>query len=87
MAGSGSPSTSSFPRDTGVDRAVRVSYGPAMALLRSLFWIALFIFFTFCFIVFFEYGTHDFVPGFQKEFARVKAYVTSQTAKAPPAKK
>ena len=38
-----------------------------MSLLRGLFWFALFVFFTFCFIVLFEYGTHDFVPGFQKE--------------------
>jgi hypothetical protein len=53
-----------------------------MGLLRALFWIVLFLFFTFSFIVFFEYGTHDFVPGFQKEFGRVKAFVLSQTAKA-----
>ena len=58
-----------------------------MALLRTLFWIALFLLFTFSFIVFFEYGTHDFIPGFQKEFARVKTFVLSQTGKTPPAKK
>jgi len=58
-----------------------------MALLRSLFWIALFLFFTFCFIVLFEYGTHDFVPGFQKEFERIKTFVVNQTSKSPPAKK
>ncbi len=46
-----------------------------MALLRGLFWLALFVFFTFCFIVLFEYGTHDFVPGFKKEAARVEAFV------------
>ena len=50
-----------------------------MSLLRNLFWIALFIFFTFCFIVFFEYGSHDFVPGFKKEFERVKSFVVAQT--------
>jgi hypothetical protein len=61
-----------------------------MALLRTLFWVVLFLFFTFCFIVFFEYGSHDFVSGFKKEFERVKSFVvtqTSQTNKTPPAKK
>jgi hypothetical protein len=61
-----------------------------MALLRTLFWLVLFLFFTFCFIVFFEYGSHDFVPGFKKEFERVKSFVvaqTSQPSKTPPAKK
>jgi hypothetical protein len=58
-----------------------------MALLRTLFWVALFAFFTFCFIVFFEYGSHDFVSGFKKEFERVKTYVVSQTSKTPPPKK
>jgi len=58
-----------------------------MALLRTLFWVALFLFFTFCFIVLFEYGTHDFVPGFQKEFERIKTFVINQTSKSPPAKK
>jgi hypothetical protein len=45
-----------------------------MALLRGLFWFVLFVFFTFCFVVLFEYGTHDFVSGFQKEFERVKTF-------------
>jgi len=47
-----------------------------MALLRGLFWFVLFVFFTFCFVVLFEYGTHDFASGFQKEFERVKAFAT-----------
>jgi hypothetical protein len=58
-----------------------------MALLRSLFWVALFLFFTFSFIVLFEYGTHDFVPGFQKEFARIKTFVINQTTKPAQPKK
>jgi hypothetical protein len=58
-----------------------------MALLRGLFWLALFVFFTFCFIVLFEYGTHDFTNGFQKEAARVKAFVVKQTSKAEQTKK
>lgn len=52
-----------------------------MALIRGLFWLVLFVFFTFCFIVLFEYGPHDFMNGFQKEAARVKAFVIQQTDK------
>ena len=58
-----------------------------MALLRSLFWIALFVFFTFCFVVLFEHGTSGFVPGFQKEFARIKTFVVTQVDKATHRKK
>jgi hypothetical protein len=59
----------------------------AMALLRGLFWFALFVFFTFCFVVLFEYGTHDFTNGFQKEAARVRAFVVKQTSKEEKPKK
>lgn len=55
-----------------------------MSLLRGLFWVALFIFFAFCFTVLFEYGTADFSAGFKKEGAKVKAYVMELTH---PAKK
>ena len=55
-----------------------------MGLLRTLFWFALFVFFTFCFVVLFEYGPNDFVPGFQKEFQRVTNFVQEA---AQPAKK
>jgi hypothetical protein len=51
-----------------------------MALIRGLFWVLLFIFFTFCFVVLFEYGTADFTNGFKKEFERAKNFVT-QAAK------
>ena len=54
-----------------------------MALIRTLFWVALFILFTFSFVVLFEYGTHDFVPGFQKEFERMKTFVINQTTSKP----
>jgi len=57
-----------------------------MALLRGLFWLILFLFFTFCFVVLFEYGTHDFASGFQKEFERVKAFA-SEAGKPSKAKK
>jgi hypothetical protein len=46
-----------------------------MSLLRGLFWIALFVFFTFCFVVLFEYGTSGFADGFKKEFGRAKDFV------------
>ena len=58
-----------------------------MALIRGLFWFALFVFFTFCFVVLFEYGTHDFTNGFQKEFGRIKAFVVKQTDKTQKPKK
>jgi hypothetical protein len=58
-----------------------------MALLRGLFWLILFVFFTFCFVVLFEYGTHDFVTGFQKEFERVKAFAMDASKPAPKPKK
>ena len=46
-----------------------------MSLIRGLFWLVLFVFFTFCFVVLFEYGTTEFSSGFQKEYARIKTYV------------
>ena len=58
-----------------------------MALLRGLFWFALFVFFTFCFVVLFEYGTADFANGFQQEFTRLKTFVIQQTEKQPKPKK
>jgi len=58
-----------------------------MALLRGLFWFALFVFFTFCFVVLFQYGTADFSNGFQTEFARVKSFVVKHTEKAEKPKK
>ncbi len=58
-----------------------------MRVIRGLFWLALFVFFTFCFIVLFEYGTADFTTGFQKEFARVKSFVVKQTNNAEKPKK
>lgn len=54
-----------------------------MSLLRTIFWVVLFLFFTFSFVVLFEYGTSDFVPGFKKEFERVKSFVMSQTSTKP----
>jgi len=58
-----------------------------MALLRGLFWLVLFLFFTFCFVVLFEYGTHDFVSGFKLEFERVKVFATEAAKPTPKPKK
>ena len=58
-----------------------------MSLLRGLFWLVLFAFFTFCFIVLFEYGTADFSNGFKKEFERVKAFASQAGKPADKAKK
>ena len=58
-----------------------------MALLRGLFWFVLFVFFTFCFVVLFEYGTHDFAAGFQKEFERVKTFAMEASKPTPKPKK
>ena len=49
-----------------------------------MFWALLFVFFTFSFVVLFEYGTSDFVPGFKKELNRVTTFVQEA---AHPAKK
>ena len=46
-----------------------------MSLIRGLFWLVLFVFFTFSFVVLFEYGTHDFTNGFKQEAERVKNFV------------
>lgn len=53
----------------------RSSNLPAVSLIRSLFWFLLFVFFTFSFVVLFEYGPSDFVPGFKKELQRVETFV------------
>ena len=50
-----------------------------MALLRGLFWFALFLVLTFCFVVLFEYGPRDFANGARKEYSRVKSFVVNRT--------
>ncbi|MGI8432973.1 MAG: hypothetical protein ACR2MW_11880 [Chthoniobacterales bacterium] len=58
-----------------------------MALLRSLFWLVLFVFFTFCFLVLFEYGPSDFTAGFQKEGQRLEKWADQTihpSKKTPP---
>lgn len=55
-----------------------------MSLLRGLFWLVLFAFFTFCFIVLFQYGTHDFSSGFKTEGLRVKNFMMEAIGKSKP---
>jgi len=57
-----------------------------MSLLRGLFWLVLFLFFTFCFVVLFEYGTHDFTNGFKKEFERAKTFAKEAAKPSKPKK-
>jgi hypothetical protein len=58
-----------------------------MALLRGIFWLALFVVLTFCFVVLFEYGPRDFANGAQKEYARVKTFVLKRTEEIGQTKK
>jgi hypothetical protein len=58
-----------------------------MVLLRGLFWFALFLVLTFCFVVLFEYGPRDFSGGAEKEFSRVKSFVVKRTEETGENKK
>ena len=58
-----------------------------MALLRGIFWVALFLALTFCFVVLFEYGPRNFANGAQKEYARVKTFVIKRTEEIDQTKK
>ena len=49
-----------------------------MALLRSLFWLALFLVATFAFTVLFEHGPRNFVVNAQKEFETLQKYYSSK---------
>jgi hypothetical protein len=88
MAASSGGSTPEVWHGSGsVDRNEPVSYHHTMSLLRGLFWVVLFVFFTFCFVVLFEYGTHDFTSGFQKEIERVKTFAKEAGKSSPKPKK
>ena len=58
-----------------------------MALLRGVFWLALFIVLTFCFVVLFEHGPRKFADGAQKEYSRMKSFVEKQTQEIGKTKK
>ncbi len=58
-----------------------------MALIRSIFWFALFIASTFCFIVVFEHGFTNFGDNAKKEVESLKTIFGLGFKKAPtPAK-
>jgi len=46
-----------------------------MALIRKLFWVALFIISTFGFVVLFDYGTTNYMQNAQTEFQNLKKLV------------
>ena len=56
-----------------------------MALLRTTFWIALFVASTFCFIVIFEHGFSSFGDSAKKEVQSLKT-IFGMASKAQPAK-
>lgn len=49
-----------------------------MALIRQLFWIALFLASTFGFLVLFDHGTVDYMKNAELEFQNLKKMVNSQ---------
>jgi hypothetical protein len=58
-----------------------------MNLIRSIFWVLLFIGSAFCFIVLFEHGVTNFGENSQKEVKALKALVGMADKKpAEPAK-
>ncbi len=50
-----------------------------MVLLRSVFWLGLFVLLTFCFVVLFEYGPGNFANGARKEYSRIISLVVKET--------
>jgi bacteriorhodopsin len=57
-----------------------------MALIRSIFWFALFVASTFCFIVVFEHGFTNFGDNAKKEAESLKIVFGLGAKKAAPAK-
>src|SRR5438067_13881163 len=70
-----------FSSDTALTSRHHCFKVGAMSLIRGLFWLVLFIFFTFSFVVLFEYGTHDFSNGFKQEAERVKNFCMDMVSK------
>ena len=54
-----------------------------VGLIRSLFWFVLFVFFTFSFVVLFEYGPSEFVPGFKKDLQHLVEFANHLIHPAP----
>jgi hypothetical protein len=49
-----------------------------MDLIRKLFWVALTVVFTFCFVVLFENGTTNFPENAKVQFEQVKQLFTQK---------
>lgn len=64
------------PRDqVFVDRhAPRFTLPGMIALIRKLFWFALFVVFTFGFVVIFEHGVQDFATNAQMEWQDLQKF-------------
>lgn len=56
-----------------------------MALIRSLFWFALFVASTFCFVVLFEHGFSNFGENSKKEIESLKNTLGLAPKAAPKA--
>jgi hypothetical protein len=54
-----------------------------MALLRSLFWFALFLAATFVFTVIFEHGFSNFGANAEKEFKTLQGYLHGEVKRQP----
>jgi hypothetical protein len=54
-----------------------------MALIRKLFWVALFLVSTFGFVVLFDYGTTNYMQNAQTEFQSLKKLVGWQPKPKP----
>ena len=57
-----------------------------MALLRKLFWVALFVIATLSFVVLFEKGPQNFIPNLQKQIEEFTKTVKEQINPPKPAK-
>lgn len=57
-----------------------------MTLLRSFFWLLIFLGATFVFGVLFQYGPANFSENAQKQFAEIQGYVSAAISKpaTPP---
>ena len=56
---------------------------PQMSLIRSFFWLALFLVATFCFEVLFEHGTVNFSKSAQYELGLLQKFVKEMRGEKP----
>jgi hypothetical protein len=54
-----------------------------MALIRSLFWFAIFVALTFAFTVLFEHGPNNYVENAKKEYEVLKKLAGSKLERKP----